>query len=222
MSVCPSCGAEIPERSNFCDKCDASLGVVPAFKSVPSVRVPRPGQCFYHPNLPAVYVCNRCGRAVCRDDSKAYMDLVLCPQCYAGVVPVVAAPQPPAPAYAPAYAPPAPPPMPMPAAPPPMMAAPPVLLPSIQYTVETARQLLSQFWYQIPPDERGQVLRWILDASTAGAVWASRKLWEWVQKIKSERTLAMGTTSSTICLKCLNTLDDLPRFCTHCGKRLRE
>jgi DNA-directed RNA polymerase subunit RPC12/RpoP len=87
----------------------------PALKPVPSVRVvtsvspggpvrvPAPGQCFYHPTLPAVYVCNRCGRAICRDDSKTYVDLVLCPQCYQSVVPMSPAPQPqpPEPSYAP-------------------------------------------------------------------------------------------------------------------------
>jgi DNA-directed RNA polymerase subunit RPC12/RpoP len=77
--------------------------VTPVTPGVP-MRVPPPGMCFYHPSLPAVYICNRCGRAICRDDSKAYMDLVLCPQCYAGIVPPMAmAPQ--APAYAPAPAP---------------------------------------------------------------------------------------------------------------------
>ena len=137
VKKCPSCGYNNRDDAAFCSSCGASLAgaAAPALKPVPSVRVvtpvtaggpirvPAPGQCFYHPNLPAVYVCNRCGRSICRDDSKAYMDLVLCPQCYAGVVPMVAAPQPPAPAYAPTYAPAyAPPPMPMPAAPPPMVA----------------------------------------------------------------------------------------------------
>jgi len=128
---CPSCGYNNRDDAAFCSSCGASLaGAAPALKPVPSVRVvtpvtaggpirvPAPGQCFYHPNLPAVYVCNRCGRSICRDDSKAYMDLVLCPQCYAGVVPMVAAPQPPAPAYAP----PPPMPAPMPFAPAPVMA----------------------------------------------------------------------------------------------------
>jgi hypothetical protein len=125
---CPSCGYNNRDDAAFCSSCGASLaGAAPALKPVPSVRVvtpvtaggpirvPAPGQCFYHPSLPAVYVCNRCGRAICRDCSRAYMDLVLCPQCYAAVVPVAAAPQPQAPAYGPAYAPP------MPAAPAPIM-----------------------------------------------------------------------------------------------------
>jgi hypothetical protein len=119
---CPSCGYNNRDDAAFCSSCGASLAgaAAPALKPVPSVRVvtpvsaggpirvPAPGQCFYHPNLPAIYVCNRCGRSICRDDSKAYMDLVLCPQCYAGVVPMVTAPQPPAPAFGPAYAPPMP------------------------------------------------------------------------------------------------------------------
>ena len=129
---CPSCGYNNRDDATFCSSCGASVGVAvpgPALKPVPSVRVvtpvspggpvrvPAPGQCFYHPNLPAVYVCNRCGRSICRDDSKAYMDLVLCPQCYQGVVPM-APPQPPAPSYAP------PPSYPPPMAAPPVMAAP--------------------------------------------------------------------------------------------------
>jgi hypothetical protein len=117
---CPSCGYNNRDDAVFCSSCGASLAAVgaPMMKPVPSVRVvtpvtpgvptrvPAPGMCFYHPSLPAVYICNRCGRAICRDDSKAYMDLVLCPQCYAGIVPPMAmAPQAPA---GPAYAPPAP------------------------------------------------------------------------------------------------------------------
>ncbi|MEM2902043.1 MAG: hypothetical protein QXO32_04865, partial [Candidatus Bathyarchaeia archaeon] len=43
-------------------------------------------------NLPAVYVCNRCGRPICRDDAKAYSDLILCPQCYFFVSPRVFTP----------------------------------------------------------------------------------------------------------------------------------
>ena len=138
VKKCPTCGYNNRDDAAFCSSCGASLGGAPALKPVPSVRVvtpvspgnpirvPAPGQCFYHPNLPAVYVCNRCGRAICRDDSKAYMDLVLCPQCYAGVVPMTAAPQMPAygPAYGPGYGPP-----PMPAPMPGPMAAPPMVAP---------------------------------------------------------------------------------------------
>jgi hypothetical protein len=78
------------------------------------VRVPPPGMCYYHANLPAVYVCNRCGRPICRDCAKAYGDLILCPQCYVAVPPPMYGGMP-----EPMF-----PPQPM-AAPAPMMAAPP-------------------------------------------------------------------------------------------------
>jgi hypothetical protein len=108
---CPTCGASNRDEASFCSGCGTSLVGPPSVKPVPSVRVvspvtpagapmrvPPPGMCFYHPNLPAIYVCNRCGRPICRDDSKAYQDLVMCPQCYQSVVPILA------PAYPPAYA----------------------------------------------------------------------------------------------------------------------
>ncbi len=116
---CPSCGYNNRDDAVFCSSCGGSLMApgAPMMKPVPSVRVvtpvtpgapmrvPPPGMCFYHPSLPAVYICNRCGRAICRDDSKSYMDLVLCTQCYAGIVPPMAmAPQAP---VGPAYGPPA-------------------------------------------------------------------------------------------------------------------
>lgn len=116
MKKCISCGADNRDDATFCSSCGTSFPSA-AVKPIPSVkvvtpvaplgaalRVPPPGMCFYHPNLPAVYVCNRCGRSICRDDSKTYADLVLCPQCYAGVVPVGAVPAhaPAVPSYAPA------------------------------------------------------------------------------------------------------------------------
>ncbi|MEM2902037.1 MAG: zinc ribbon domain-containing protein [Candidatus Bathyarchaeia archaeon] len=130
VKKCPTCGANNRDDAAFCSACGASLTVAapfaaPTVKPVPSVRVvspvapamapapvrvPPPGMCYYHPNLPAVYVCNRCGRPICRDDAKAYSDLILCPQCYLMVPP---------PAY---YAP-------VPAAPPPVMAPPPPAMP---------------------------------------------------------------------------------------------
>jgi len=145
---CPTCGANNRDDASFCSACGTSLVAPPSVKPVPSVRVvspvmpagmpmrvPPPGMCFYHPNLPAIYVCNRCGRPICRDDSKAYQDLVMCPQCYQSVVPIIAAPAyPPAPAYAyppppaPEYGPPPVgfgPPGPMPVPPPPMAMFPP-------------------------------------------------------------------------------------------------
>jgi len=138
---CPTCGANNRDDASFCSACGTSLIAPPSVKPVPSVRVvspvmpagapmrvPPPGMCFYHPNLPAIYVCNRCGRPICRDDSKAYQDLVMCPQCYQSVVPFIAAPAyPPGPSYA------IPPPMPEMAPPPPapMGFAPPMGVPPV-------------------------------------------------------------------------------------------
>jgi zinc-ribbon domain len=141
---CPTCGANNRDDASFCSACGTSLIAPPSVKPVPSVRVvspvtpagapmrvPPPGMCFYHPNLPAIYVCNRCGRPICRDDSKAYQDLVMCPQCYQSVVPFVAAPAGhPAPMYAPQPEPMyAPQPAPMYAAPPPPEFAMPMAMP---------------------------------------------------------------------------------------------
>jgi hypothetical protein len=92
-----------------------SVAPPPATKPVPSVRVvtpvapavparvPAPGMCYYHPHLPAVNICSRCGRSICRYDSIPYDSLILCPPCYqtiSQIVPVPAAPMPMAPAPA--------------------------------------------------------------------------------------------------------------------------
>src|SRR5208282_3634348 len=59
--------------------------------------------CYYHPNLPASIVCNRCGRRICDSCRKPYNGLTLCPICYqtipvstpaAPVAPPIAAPSP--------------------------------------------------------------------------------------------------------------------------------
>lgn len=137
VKSCPQCAASNRDDATFCSSCGASFAA-PTVKPVPSVRVvspaapstavrvPPPGMCYYHPSLPAVYVCSRCGRAICRDDSRAYGDLTMCPQCYAGIYPVaVPAPTmsyaPPPPMALPAPCPP-PGPMPMAAGPMPMAA----------------------------------------------------------------------------------------------------
>lgn len=69
-------------------------------KPVPGVRVVTPvshrtpGTCYYHHDLPAAYICNRCGRAICHADVKPHMDLILCPECYHNVSPGLAPPGP--------------------------------------------------------------------------------------------------------------------------------
>jgi DNA-directed RNA polymerase subunit RPC12/RpoP len=108
VKQCPKCGAANRDDATFCSSCGTSFAG-PAVKPVPSVkvvrpgvpsgtphRVPPPGMCYYHPNLPAQYICSRCGRAICRDDARQYGDLVMCPQCYAGIVPITTPQAPPA------------------------------------------------------------------------------------------------------------------------------
>ncbi|HYW00118.1 MAG TPA: hypothetical protein VE862_01540 [Candidatus Acidoferrum sp.] len=41
-----------------------------------------PNTCYYHPNLPASIVCNRCGRRICDSCRTPYNGLTLCPACY--------------------------------------------------------------------------------------------------------------------------------------------
>ncbi|WP_455284639.1 zinc ribbon domain-containing protein [[Eubacterium] cellulosolvens] len=45
------------------------------------------GSCFYHPQLPAAYICIRCGRAICASCTKPYGQLTICPQCYWALAP---------------------------------------------------------------------------------------------------------------------------------------
>ena len=44
-------------------------------------RLPTPGMCFYHSEIPATYVCNKCGRAICVNCANKYGSLTFCPQC---------------------------------------------------------------------------------------------------------------------------------------------
>lgn len=41
--------------------------------------------CFYHTDLPAMFVCSRCGRKICSSCNKPYSGLSLCPSCYHSV-----------------------------------------------------------------------------------------------------------------------------------------
>ncbi|MBU7046951.1 MAG: zinc-ribbon domain-containing protein [Theionarchaea archaeon] len=44
-------------------------------------RISPPGMCFYHNQIPAVYVCARCGRSICKDCAKNHSGMVFCVQC---------------------------------------------------------------------------------------------------------------------------------------------
>lgn len=63
-------------------------------------RLPTPGMCFYHQQIPATYVCNKCGRAICHTCGQRFGPLVFCPQCNpypGGPPPMYQAPPPPPP-----------------------------------------------------------------------------------------------------------------------------
>jgi hypothetical protein len=106
---CPNCGANNADEASFCSKCGQNLAqsegmaVKPKVKIVQDLKekptsvvapvVPRvssrispPGMCFYHNQIPASYVCGRCGRSICNNCAKNIGGMVFCPQC----VPVTA------------------------------------------------------------------------------------------------------------------------------------
>lgn len=97
VKKCPACGFDNRDDANFCANCGVSLAAPPTVKPVPAVRVvspvappapirvPPPGMCYYHPNLPAAYICARCGRAICKYCAKIYGALVFCPECFSRI-----------------------------------------------------------------------------------------------------------------------------------------
>jgi len=117
VKKCSKCGTDNKDEATYCSACGNALVAakpVPSVKVVTpitpgvavgiptsTVRVTPPGMCFYHTNLRASYVCNRCGRAICRDCAKAYADLVMCPSCYRETAPAIPTAPPPAPSTMP-------------------------------------------------------------------------------------------------------------------------
>lgn len=63
----------------------------PGYKIKPGVKVksqigmkdgvPKPGMCSYHSELPAAFICNRCGKSICSNCAIRYGQVVFCPQC---------------------------------------------------------------------------------------------------------------------------------------------
>lgn len=43
--------------------------------------VAEPGMCAYHKELPAAFICNRCGKSICSSCAVRYGQTVFCPQC---------------------------------------------------------------------------------------------------------------------------------------------
>ncbi|TLN18566.1 zinc-ribbon domain-containing protein [bacterium] len=116
MRQCSSCGTKNADDAVFCSMCGTSFAgsqpqqfmqpVSGPTKPVPAVRTITPlaqtapqfstptarpqttvGSCFYHPELPASYICVRCGRQICFSCTRPYGQLAICPQCYWTVAP---------------------------------------------------------------------------------------------------------------------------------------
>ena len=98
---CKSCGNENPEDAVYCGKCGGKQGddikvkiqrevkvkrgpsaaVAPRATATVKRTVSMPGMCFYHQQLPATYVCSRCGRSICHSCSSFVGSLAFCPHC---------------------------------------------------------------------------------------------------------------------------------------------
>jgi hypothetical protein len=44
-------------------------------------EIAKPGMCAYHKELPAAFICNRCGKSICQNCAVRYGQVVFCPQC---------------------------------------------------------------------------------------------------------------------------------------------
>lgn len=122
MRQCSACGGRNADDAVFCSTCGTAFAeskpqqfmqpVGDATRPVPVVKTITPlaqtapqfpapmaraqmtvGSCFYHPELPATYICIRCGRSICLSCTKPYGQLTICPQCYWALAPRAGATQ---------------------------------------------------------------------------------------------------------------------------------
>ncbi|MBS7659038.1 MAG: zinc ribbon domain-containing protein [Candidatus Bathyarchaeia archaeon] len=100
MVICSFCSKNNRSESKFCYNCGKPLQRQPVkvnvllpilkassgfmVKPLPRI-IPGVGMCYYHPNLPAAYICARCGRAICKYCAKIYGALVFCPECFSRI-----------------------------------------------------------------------------------------------------------------------------------------
>jgi len=111
MVQCHSCGKPNADDARFCFSCGSSLvgtppvkvevksplaGYPPTQPTVPMIRTPqqltRAGTCYYHPELPSMFVCSRCGRSVCAGCARQYGALTFCAECFWGLAPKIGYP----------------------------------------------------------------------------------------------------------------------------------
>lgn len=122
MRQCSACGSGNADDAVFCSTCGTAFAesrsqrptqpMGGAAKPVPVVRTITPlaqtplqypaattrtqmtvGSCFYHPELPASYLCIRCGRSICVSCTKPYGQLAICSQCHWALAPRAGATQ---------------------------------------------------------------------------------------------------------------------------------
>lgn len=123
MSLCQACGKSNADDARFCFSCGAALSRVPPVKVevkspitgqtvMPQQAMPQPsapmytprqiqgiGSCYYHHDLPAAFVCARCGRSICAGCNRQYGMLSFCTECYYALSSKINAGQPAYPTY---------------------------------------------------------------------------------------------------------------------------
>jgi hypothetical protein len=91
---CPSCGHDNREEANYCLKCGLRIVAPPLYSASDTAGVqypgvmeaPRPLGCSFHPHSNALYMCGRCGRALCGLCARPSFGMVLCPLCSTGPI----------------------------------------------------------------------------------------------------------------------------------------
>jgi len=92
---CSRCSVDNRDDVGFCFRCGTKftdVAEVPVTKPVteaaapplgPSIsRPPMIGMCSYHPQFPAAFTCTKCGKPICLNCTRAYLNMKLCSQCY--------------------------------------------------------------------------------------------------------------------------------------------
>jgi hypothetical protein len=108
MVLCQVCGKPNSDDARFCFSCGTTLSQGPPVKvevksplgSFPGMTTPptmpsppayvprqvsRRGSCYYHAELPASFVCLRCGRSICSACTRQYGVLTFCTECFFGL-----------------------------------------------------------------------------------------------------------------------------------------